>query len=81
MPYEFNNPYYLPPGAPDAALAAYRKAFDAVMADAAYRADALKRGQNLAPRTGEEVGRLVEQLFATPKTIIQRTIEATTPKQ
>ena len=80
LPYEFNNPYYLPPGASDEALATYRKAFSAVMADPAYSNDALKRGQNLAPKTGEEVERLVAQLFGTPKDIIRRTIEATTPK-
>ncbi len=80
LPYEFNNPYYLPPGTTDEALAAYRKAFDAVMRDAVYRAEAQKRGQNLAPHSGQEVEKLVARLFATPKPIIQRTIEATTPK-
>ncbi len=78
LPYEFNNPLYLPPGASDAALGTYRKAFDAVMADAAYRADAAKRGQNLAPHTGAEVEKLVARLYSMPKAIIQRTIEATT---
>lgn len=81
LPYEFNNPYYLPPGASDETLAAYRKAFDAAMRDPAYRADAQKRGQSLAPHSGEEVARLVTRLFATPKPIIERTIEATTLKQ
>lgn len=79
LPYEFNNPFYLPPGAPDEALATYRKAFEAVMADPAYRADATKRGQNLAPHTGAEVEKLVARLYGMPKAIIQRTVEATTP--
>lgn len=81
LPYEFNNPYYLPPGAPDEALGVYRKAFDAVMADPAYRADALKRGQNLAPHTGGDVEKLVARLYAMPKEIVRKTIEATTPKK
>jgi tripartite-type tricarboxylate transporter receptor subunit TctC len=80
LPYEFNNPYYLPPGSSDAALATYRKAFDAVIADPAYRDDATKRGQNLAPHTGVEVEKLVARLYAMPKEIIRRTIEATTPE-
>jgi tripartite-type tricarboxylate transporter receptor subunit TctC len=79
LPYEFNNPYYLPPSASDAALATYRKAFDAVMADPAYRADAIKRGQNLAPHTGPQVEKLVARLYSMPKEIVRRTIEATTP--
>lgn len=79
LPYEFNNPYYLPPGASDAAHATYRKAFDAVMADPGYRADATKRGQNLAPHTGMEVEKLVARLYSMPKEIVRRTIEATTP--
>lgn len=80
LPYEFNNPFYLPPGASDEALATYRKTFDAVMSDPAYRADALKRGQNLAPHTGVEVEKLVARLYSMPQAIVQRTIEATTPK-
>lgn len=81
LPYEFNNPYFLPPGAPDDALAVHRKAFDSVMKDPVYRSEAKHRGQNLAPRTGDEVGQLVSKLFATPKPVIQRTIEATTLRQ
>ncbi len=81
LPYEFNNPLYLPPGVSDAVLATYRKAFDAVVADPAYRADALKRGQNLSPKTGQEVEQLVGRLFGTPKDVVQRTIEATSPKK
>jgi tripartite-type tricarboxylate transporter receptor subunit TctC len=79
IPYEFQNPFMLPPGAPDAALAAWRAAFDKAVADPAYRADALKRRQNVQPRTGPDVQSLVTAMFATPKAIIQRTIAATDP--
>lgn len=80
LPYEFNNPYYLPPGTADDVLAAWRKAFDSAVGDADYRADAAKRRQTVQPRPGTEVADLVARMFATPKAIIDRTIAATTPK-
>jgi tripartite-type tricarboxylate transporter receptor subunit TctC len=79
LPYEFNNPYYLPPGTPDDVLAVYRKAFDAAVRDPEYLADAQKRRQTVTPRDGADVTKLVEQLLATPKPIVQKVIEATAP--
>jgi tripartite-type tricarboxylate transporter receptor subunit TctC len=80
LPYEFGNPYYLPAGASDETLAGYRKAFDAAMDDREYRADSEKRRQKVQPRKGDEVATLVAHMFATPKDIVQRTIEATDPQ-
>ena len=80
LPYEFDNPYYLPPGAPADALAAYRAAFEAATRDPAYRRDATQRGQNIQPRNGADVTGLVARLYATPKAVIQRMIAATTPR-
>lgn len=79
LPYEFNNPYYLPPGVSDEVLAVHRKAFQAAIRDPAYLADVQKRRQTVTPRDGEDVAKLVDKLFATPKSIIQKTIAATTP--
>ena len=81
LPYEFNNPYYLPPGTSDEVLATYRKAFDAAVRDPGYLADTQKRKQTVTPRDGADVMKLVEQLLATPKPIVQKVIEATAPKQ
>lgn len=81
LPYEFDNPYYLPPGAPADALAAWRKAFDAATRDPAYRAEAQKRGQNIQPRDGADVTDLVAKLYSTPQDVIARTIAATTPQK
>lgn len=78
-PYEFQNPYMLPPGVPDTMLAAYRTAFDVAMQDPGYRADAEKRHQNIQARTGQDVESLVRKMFATPKAIIQRAVDATEP--
>lgn len=80
LTYEFQNPFYLPPGAAPDMVAAYRGAFDKAMADPAYQADAKKRRQIIRPRDGAEVEALVKKMFATPKAIIDRTIAATDPK-
>jgi tripartite-type tricarboxylate transporter receptor subunit TctC len=80
IPYEFQDPYMLPPGTPDDVLAAYRKAFDAAVRDPAYRSDAEKRSQDVQPRDGAEVMALVQRLFATPKGVLERAIEATKPR-
>lgn len=80
LPYEFQNPFMLPPGAPDDMLAAYRKAFDAAVKDPAYLAEAAQRRQTVRPRTGQDVEALVAKMFATPQPIIARTVAATEPK-
>lgn len=79
LPYEFNNPYYLPPGVPQESVPAWRKAFDAAVADPGYLAEAKKRQQDIEPKSGEQVEKLVRQLYATPKDIIKRTIDAINP--
>lgn len=79
LPYEFNNPYYLPPGVPKEAVAAWRKAFDAAVKDPHYLADAKKRLQDVEAKSGEAVEKLVQQMYDTPPEIIQRTIAAIDP--
>jgi tripartite-type tricarboxylate transporter receptor subunit TctC len=79
LPYEFNNPYYLPPGVPREAVAAWRKAFDAAVVDPAYLAEAKKRLQDVEPKSGELVEKLLAQMYATPPEVIKRTIAAIDP--
>ena len=79
LPYEFNNPYYLPPGVSADAVAAWRRAFDAAVADPDYIADSKKRIQDLAPKSGAEVEKLVQRMLTTPEAIIKRTIAASDP--
>lgn len=80
LPWEFNHSFMLPPGAPGSALTAWRAAFDKAVGDPAYLADAAKRLQKIEPRGGAEVQGLVDKLYATPKEIVDRTIQATTQK-
>jgi tripartite-type tricarboxylate transporter receptor subunit TctC len=79
LPYEFNNPLMLPPGAADDAYRAYRKAFDATMRDPAYLADVATRLQRIAPRDGDDVAALAKKLVDTPRDVVQRMIEITSP--
>ena len=79
LPYEFNNPFYLPPGVSGEAVKAWRAAFDAAVADPDYKADSAKRQQDVEVKTGDEVETLVKKLFATPAGVIKRTIEAIDP--
>lgn len=79
LPYEFNNPYYLPPGVPQEAVVAWRKAFDAAVKNSEYVADTKKRIQDVEPKSGEEVERLVQQMYQTPQDVVKRTISAIDP--
>ena len=79
LPYEFNNPFYLPPGVSAEAVKARRAAFEAAVADPDYKADSAKRQQDVEVKTGDEVEALVKKLFATPADVIKRTIEAIDP--
>jgi tripartite-type tricarboxylate transporter receptor subunit TctC len=81
LPYEFNNPLMLPPGATDDAYRAYRKAFDATTRDPAYLGDVATRLQAIAPRDGDDVAILANKLVATPRHVVQRMIEITSPGQ
>jgi tripartite-type tricarboxylate transporter receptor subunit TctC len=81
LPYEFNNPFMLPPGTPDDVVATYRKAFTAAVRDPEYRADAAKRRQIIDPRDGDDVTNLVRQLLATPPDVVRRMLAVTDPRQ
>ena len=81
LPYEFGNPYYLPPGAADEALAAYRAAFDRAMQDKDYLADSEKHRQRPQPRKGADVEALVQRYLATPQPIIDGAMQATDPQE
>jgi hypothetical protein len=49
------------------------------MKDAAYRADVTTRLQTIAPRDGDNVAALAKKLVATPRQLVQRMIEITSP--
>jgi tripartite-type tricarboxylate transporter receptor subunit TctC len=66
------RPYAAPPGIPADRLAALRKAFDETMKDPAFLADAEKAQLELNPVTGEEVQKLVVDIYRTPPEIARK---------
>jgi tripartite-type tricarboxylate transporter receptor subunit TctC len=74
------RPYMAPPGVPKERVAALRAAFDATMKDARFRTDAKKTGISVDPMGGTEIGRLLEDIYATDKAVVE-TMQKAMPKQ
>ena len=66
------RPFAAPPALPPSKAALLRRAFDATMADADFRAEAARMQADVAPSTGEEVQQLVARIYATPRPVIER---------
>jgi tripartite-type tricarboxylate transporter receptor subunit TctC len=69
---EYGRPFFLPPNVPVARVAALRRAFDATVADAAYRTEADRLKVEVEPLAGEAVAALIEQVFRTPADTVAR---------
>jgi tripartite-type tricarboxylate transporter receptor subunit TctC len=69
---EFGRPFIAPPDLPPAIAQALRTSFWQTMHDPEFLADAKGRGLDIDPASGEEIQRLVEQLYATPPAIVER---------
>lgn len=61
-----------PPGMPKDRIAAMRKAFNALMKDPAFLADAKKRRALIKPTSGEEIQAIVLKALATPKNLVEQ---------
>jgi tripartite-type tricarboxylate transporter receptor subunit TctC len=75
----FERSYIAPPGTPPELIAILRKAFDATMTDANFLADAQAARIAIEPLGGAKVQEVVENLYATPKPIVQRARRAIKP--
>jgi tripartite-type tricarboxylate transporter receptor subunit TctC len=64
------RPVLLPPGVPPARVQELRDAFDATLADKAFRADAEKRKLNVDPVRGEDMARQLARAFAFPPDVV-----------
>ncbi|MCC6890654.1 MAG: hypothetical protein IT536_19190 [Hyphomicrobiales bacterium] len=73
------RPFAAPPGVPADRAQALRRAFDATLRDPAFLAEAEKLKLEVNPVTGEEVERLVKELYATPKDIVEAARTAIKP--
>lgn len=73
---EMARPFAAPPGIPRDRADALIAAFDATMRDPDYLADAAKSQIDVAPVRGADIDKLLAELYATPKDVIQRAGQA-----
>jgi len=76
----FGRPFVLPPGVPAERVAALRKAFVAAFNDKTLRAEADKMQLDVDPMSGDELQKLVADLYDTPPRLVERARQALTVK-
>lgn len=69
---EMAVPFVMPPGVPAARLAAMRKAFEDIMADPEFLAEAKQLNVDINKNTWQEMEKLVASAYATPAPIVER---------
>jgi tripartite-type tricarboxylate transporter receptor subunit TctC len=69
---EAGRPFAAPPGVPADRLAALRRAFDATLADAEFRADADKAQLEIEPLTASEIETFLAKAYGAPRPIVQK---------
>ena len=73
------RPFAAPPGIPADRREALRRAFDATLKDPVFLAEAEKVKMEVSPVTGEEVDKLIAEMYATPKDVVEETRAAIKP--
>jgi tripartite-type tricarboxylate transporter receptor subunit TctC len=71
-PQVMARPIAAPPNVPADRKAALRKAFDDTMKDKGFLADAKKLNLDVNPTGGVEIEKIVAELYATPKAVIEK---------
>ena len=69
---EFSRPFFAPPGVPADRVAALRAAFEAAARDPALLAEAEKLRQPINVLHWQDMERLIKDVYATPKPVIER---------
>ena len=68
----FGKAYVAPPEVPAAQLRILRDAFNGTLRDKELLADAEKLRVEITPQTGEQVQKVVEDLYTAPKAVVER---------
>jgi tripartite-type tricarboxylate transporter receptor subunit TctC len=71
-PSEIARPFAAPPGLDASTTELLRRAFDATIADPNFLAEANAMHADIAPTRGEDVQKLVSEIYATPRPIVER---------
>jgi tripartite-type tricarboxylate transporter receptor subunit TctC len=69
---DIGRPFVAPPDLPPERLKMLRDAFNATMKDPEFAADVKRNKFDLEPEDGEHLAALINKIYATPKTIIDR---------
>lgn len=77
-PQAFGRPFATGPGVPKARAAMLRKAFWTTLHDPVFLAAAKKRRLEITPMSGENVQKLIDDIYAQPKDILARAQKAAT---
>ena len=72
----FGRPFMAPPGVPAGTVKMLRAAFMATLGDKKFLAAARKRKLEVQPVSGEEVQRLIAQLYAAPQDVVDAARDA-----
>ena len=67
------RPFMAPPGLPPDRAAALRMAFQETMKDPEFVAEATARGQEVNPVSGAAIDKLLAELYATPRDVVEET--------
>jgi len=70
------RPFFTSPGVPPERKAALRAAFDATMKDPDFIAETKKVKLEVDPASGAEIDRLLAEIYATPKDVIEKAKQA-----
>jgi tripartite-type tricarboxylate transporter receptor subunit TctC len=73
---ELSRPYVLPPGVPDDRVAALRKAFMDTTNDPELQTEAARMRIDVAGTSGPDMQKLIEEIYRTPKSILDRLAKA-----
>jgi tripartite-type tricarboxylate transporter receptor subunit TctC len=71
-PNALARPFAAPPGVPADRLDALRTAFDQATADPTFLADAKRANLDVQPMRGTDITKMVHDLYATPKNIVDQ---------
>jgi len=72
----FGRPFFSSPGLPEDRKAALRAAFDATMRDADFIGETNKVKLEVSPTSGADIDRLLAEVYATPKDVIEKAKQA-----
>jgi tripartite-type tricarboxylate transporter receptor subunit TctC len=72
-PWSYGRPVAAPPGLPLERTETLRRAFQETMVDPAFLEEAKKLNIEVNPISHDEISRLLDELFRTPREVIERT--------